>query len=228
MLTQKQNELYELIVSCHGRDGIVPSYDEMAVALGMTSKSGICRLIQALEEKGHVRRLPNRARAIEPIPRPTNEDRLAKARAALAVATGGKSSSRADHAPSVLSLPVVGRIAAGAPIEAVETVARQVDVPASMLGTGNHFALDVSGLSMRDAGINDGDLAIVRKQDHARDGDIVVALVDGSEATLKTLRILKGGKVALQAENPDFPTRTFDRGRVAIQGKLVNIVRSYH
>ncbi len=227
MLTTKQNELYRLIVRHHEESGVVPSYEGMAEELGMKSKSAINRLVVSLEEKGFIKRMPNRARAIEPLHRRAADLDEVETCDDEELPVRDRSPVVAVH-PGMVSLPVMGRIAAGVPTEAVEGLDRNVEVPLSMLGPGDHFALDVSGLSMIGAGIMDGDLAIVRRQSHAADGDIVVALVDGEEATLKRFRPAGRGEIALQAENPDFPTRVFARGRVAIQGKLVTVVRQYH
>lgn len=218
MLTDQQSRLYEIIVRAHGRDGVVPSYEGLANELGLRSKSTVSVLVAALEEKGYLRRLPGRARAIEPV------SRLERARAAAASVPA----RRAAEARGTLSIPVCGRIAAGVPTEAVADSGAHVEIPASMVGTGEHFALEVSGLSMVGAGIMDGDLAILRRQDRAADGEIVVALVDGEETTLKRIRSVGRGMFALEAENPDFPTRTFPSGRVAVQGKLVGVIRRYH
>jgi repressor LexA len=238
MLTRKQ---YELLVFVHGRlkeTGVPPSFDEMKDALDLRSKSGIHRLIKALEERGFIKRLPNRARAIEVIRLP---DSMQPAAAAAAPAPRGRGFSPSviegnlgkvrSLPPSANSnepvmVPVMGRIAAGVPIEAIQTHSHTIGVPPDMLSPGEHFALEVRGDSMIEAGILDGDTVLIRKSDTADTGDIVVALVDGEEATLKRLR-KKGASIALEAANPAYETRIFGPDRVQIQGRLVGLLRSY-
>jgi repressor LexA len=232
MLTRKQLELLDFIKQRMDRDGVPPSFDEMKDALDLRSKSGIHRLITALEERGFIRRLAHRARALEIIklpdamekpgftPRVIEGDRPAPPpappRAAMEVA--------AVHA---MELPVMGRIAAGVPIEAISEVSHHVAVPGSMLsGKGNHYALEVKGDSMIEAGINDGDIVVIREQSTADNGDIVVALVEDHEATLKRFR-RKGGMIALEAANPAYETRVFPDHLVKVQGRLVGLIRSY-
>lgn len=238
MLTRKQ---YELLMFIHERlkeSGVPPSFEEMKDALDLKSKSGIHRLITALEERGFVRRLPNRARALEVLRLPESVAASAAARArgpVSGVIEGGRASRPPDPAPDVATViadaavsavPVMGRIAAGVPIEAIQTYTRTVPVPADMLTSGDHFALEVRGDSMVDAGIHDGDTVVIRRSDTADNGDIVVALIDGEEATLKRLR-RKGASVALEAANPAYETRIFGPDRVRIQGRLVALMRRY-
>ncbi len=228
MLTRKQMELLEFIKQRMDRDGVPPSFDEMKEALDLRSKSGIHRLITALEERGFIRRLAHRARAIEIIRLP---EAMEKATFTPRVIEG----ERADPprgamqitAIDALELPVMGKIAAGIPIEAIQQVTHHVAVPGSMLsGSGQHYALTVEGDSMIDAGINDGDTVVIRQQSTADNGDIVVALVDGHEATLKRLR-RKGGMIALEAANPAYETRMLPEARVKVQGRLVGLIRNY-
>jgi repressor LexA len=228
MLTRKQLELLDFIKNRMDRDGVPPSFDEMKDALDLRSKSGIHRLITALEERGFIRRLAHRARALEIIklpeamekpgftPRVIAGDRVDPPRGAMPV--------EAAHA---MELPVMGRIAAGVPIEAISEVSHHVTVPGSMLsGKGQHYALEVKGDSMIGAGINDGDIVVIREQSTAENGDIVVALVEDHEATLKRFR-RKGGMIALEAANPAYETRVFPDHLVKVQGRLVGLIRSY-
>jgi repressor LexA len=230
MLTRKQLELLEFIDARMKRDGVPPSFDEMKEALQLRSKSGIHRLITALEERGFIRRLPHRARAIEVIRMPETTDR----RFAPRVIEGGARppapaprGARPVEAAQALELPVMGRIAAGTPIEAISEVSHHVAVPGSMLsGQGRHYALEVRGDSMIEAGINDGDIVVIREQSTADNGDIVVALVDGQEATLKRFRRMRG-MIALEAANPAYETRILRDEQVQVQGRLVGLIRSY-
>ncbi len=228
MLTRKQLELLDFIQKRMARDGVPPSFDEMKDALDLRSKSGIHRLITALEERGFIRRLAHRARAIEVVklpeamekpgfsPKVIQGDRTDPPKGAMDVS--------AVHA---LELPVMGRIAAGVPIEAISEVSHHVAVPGSMLaGRGNHYALEVKGDSMIEAGINDGDIVVIREQTTADNGDIVVALVEGHEATLKRFR-RRGNMIALEAANPAYETRVLPEGHVKVQGRLVGLIRSY-
>jgi repressor LexA len=232
MLTKKQHELLIFISERLARDGISPSFEEMKEALNLKSKSGIHRLITALEERGFLRRLAHRARALEVVKLP---DGL--------VPEGGRSKFsptviRGDFkaalpgAPSPLSaetvqLPLYGRIAAGTPIEALRDHSMTVDVPAALLGTsGDHYALEVAGDSMIDAGVLDGDTVIIRQTDHADSGTIVVALIDDNEVTLKRLR-RKGASIALEPANKAYETRIFGPDRVKVQGRLVGLIRRY-
>ncbi len=249
MLTRKQ---YELLMFIHERvreSGIPPSFDEMKDALDLKSKSGIHRLITALEERGYIRRMEKRARALEIIKLPENmaeNMRPATTRSQamrLSPAPGGRggrgevrlaADTRHAGAPrrnggeneNSISVPVLGRIAAGTPIEALQHKVADVPVPGSMLGRGDHYALEVTGDSMINAGILDGDTVIIQESNTANTGDIVVALVDEAEATLKRLR-RRGDSIALEAANPAYETRLYGADRVRIQGKLVGLIRRY-
>lgn len=228
MLTRKQLELLDFIKTRMDADGVPPSFDEMKEALDLRSKSGIHRLITALEERGFIRRLAHRARALEIVklpeamekpgfkPRVIEGTKAEPPRAALPV--------EAIHA---LELPVMGRIAAGVPIEAIAEVSHHIAVPGSMLsGRGHHYALEVKGDSMIEAGINDGDIVVIREQSTAENGDIVVALVEEHEATLKRFR-RRGSMIALEAANPAYETRVFPDHAVRVQGRLVGLIRTY-
>ena len=236
MLTKKQSELLRFINERLKEDGVPPSFDEMKEALDLRSKSGIHRLIMALEERGFIRRLPNRARALEVL-------RLPESSTPAPGARGGKFSPSViegdlgrirqtntvpipgDDSGSV-SIPVMGRIAAGTPISAIQSRSHTIGMPADMLGLGDHFALEVRGDSMIEAGILDQDVVIIRKQETAETGDIVVALIDDEEATLKRLR-KRGASIALEAANPAYETRIFGPDRIRIQGRLVSLIRKY-
>lgn len=223
LLTRKQLELLQLIDDRMRRDGVPPSFDEMKDALGLRSKSGIHRLITALEERGFIRRMAHRARALEVVKLPETTRApvapLREARRAAPVPSGA-----GVHA---LELPVMGRIAAGTPIEAISEISHHVAVPGAMLsGQGHHYALEVRGDSMIEAGINDGDIVIIREQTTAENGEIVVALVEGLEATLKRFRRMRG-MIALEAANPAYETRLLRDDQVQIQGRLVGLIRSY-
>jgi repressor LexA len=238
MLTRKQ---YELLMFIHERlkeQGVPPSFDEMKEALDLRSKSGIHRLITALEERQFIRRLPHRARALEVIRLPESvAPTLASGRGrrfAPSVVEGGlgKAPPRAERsgasapANDVVAIPVMGRIAAGTPISAIQNHTHTISMPVDMLAGGDHFALEVRGDSMVEAGIFDGDTVLIKRQDAAETGDIVVALVDDEEATLKRLR-RRGASVALEAANPAYETRIFGPDRIRIQGKLVGLYRRY-
>jgi len=233
MLTRKQIELLQFIHTRMQRDGVPPSFDEMKDALDLRSKSGIHRLITALEERGFIRRLAHRARAIEIVrlpdamtgegfsPRVISGDRVSRA------APERPRGAQAVTASHGMDVPVMGRIAAGTPIEAISEVSHHIGVPASMLSAqGRHYALEVRGDSMVDAGINDGDIVVIREQTTAENGDIVVALVEDSEATLKRFR-RRGGMIALEAANPAYETRLLRDDQVRVQGRLVGLIRSY-
>ena len=229
MLTRKQLQLLDFIAKRMERDGVPPSFDEMKDALDLRSKSGIHRLITALEERGFIRRLPHRARALEIVKLP---DAMAKPGFVPRVIEGDKPRSPAPRdAMSIevqaIELPVMGRIAAGVPIEAISTVSHHVAVPLQLLsGKGHHYALEVKGDSMIEAGINDGDIVVIREGETAETGDIVVALVEGQEATLKRFR-RNGSSIALEAANPAYETRVYRDDQVAVQGRLVGLIRSY-
>ena len=235
MLTRKQYELLRFINERLKESGVPPSFDEMKDALDLRSKSGIHRLITALEERGFIRRLPNRARAIEVIKLPelagsgggrrgftpsVIEGRRGKVRRP----SGGRSVDDAAERP--VAIPVMGRIAAGTPIEALQTCSHTVSVPPDMLGNGEHYALEVRGDSMVEAGILDGDLALIRRNETAETGDIVVALIDEEEATLKRFR-RRGASIALEPANTAYEVRILPPNRVQIQGKLIGIYRKY-
>lgn len=232
MLTRKQYELLNFIDQRLRASGISPSFDEMKDALDLKSKSGIHRLITGLEERGFIRRLAHRARALEVIRLPENaaEQPLPQPSKAFAptIIKGGFSLTGAPVAgPSdAVTLPLYGKIAAGTPIEALRDHSNSVDIPAAMLGSGNHYALTVEGDSMIDAGIHDGDTVVIRSCDVAEAGTIVVALVDDEEVTLKRLR-RKGASIALEPANKKYETRIFPPDRVKVQGRLVGLLRSY-
>jgi repressor LexA len=235
MLTRKQMELLTYVNERLKESGVPPSFDEMKDALDLRSKSGIHRLIKALEERGFIKRLPNRARAIEVIrlpeamqPNLAAQNRAKKFSPSIIQGNLGRVRATPDSANSndPVLVPVMGRIAAGSPIEANQTHTHTIGVPPDMLSPGEHFALEVRGDSMVEAGIFDGDTVLIRKSDTADTGDIVVALVDEEEATLKRLR-RKGASIALEAANPQYETRIFGPDRVRIQGRLVGLLRRY-
>jgi repressor LexA len=235
MLTRKQLELLLFINSRLKEEGVPPSFEEMKEALNLQSKSGVHRLIVALEERGFLKRMPNRARALEVLKLPDSH-------------TPSMASRKGGFQPSVIDghlgkskpvppandgqgyrptlVPMMGRIAAGVPISAIQDHSANIPIPPDMLGGGEHFALEVKGDSMIDAGIFDGDTVIIRKGAAALNGEIVVALVDDEEATLKRLR-KKGDSIALEAANPAYETRIFGPDRVRVQGKLVGLMRKY-
>jgi repressor LexA len=238
MLTRKQQELLLFIHERMKESGVPPSFDEMKDALDLASKSGIHRLITALEERGFIRRLPNRARALEVIKLPEAYSASIKPQRGFSpsviegslgkpkpVAPPPKTAN--DDVLGAVNIPVMGRIAAGVPISAIQNNTHDIAVPADMLGSGEHYALEVKGDSMIEAGIFDGDTVIIRNANTASAGDIVVALVDDEEATLKRFR-RKGASIALEAANPAYETRIFGPDRVKIQGKLVGLIRRYH
>ena len=233
MLTPKQHELIRFIQQRLEETGISPSFEEMKAALDLKSKSGVHRLISALEERGFIRRLPNRARALEVIKLPEGAVTGASRPAPVAAPTADNVVSIESARPSapapandIIDVPLHGRIAAGAPIEAIEGQS-SMPVPAALLGPGDHYALEVSGDSMIEAGIFDGDFALVKRTDSARDGEIVVALVDNEEATLKYLR-KEGPSVRLDPANGSYEPQVYDAGRVKVQGKLAGLLRRYH
>ncbi len=221
MLTRKQHELLRFIHARLGEDGVSPSFEEMKEALALKSKSGVHRLIGALEERGFLRRLPNRARALEILKMP--EQGAVKATTGAPAPSSSRPLPRAAN--DVVELPLHGRIAAGVPIEALETTA-SLAVPAALLGPGEHFALEVAGDSMIEAGILDGDYALIRRTDTAREGEIVVALVDDNEATLKYFR-REGRMVRLDPANGAYDPQRFPADQVRIQGRLAGLLRRY-
>ncbi len=240
MLTKKQLDLLNFIHRRLQQDGVPPSFDEMKVALDLRSKSGIHRLITALEERGFIRRLAHRARAIEILRLPENMASTAPAAAPRTVTAASKGTSSASDDPdsdarqhplasvvTAIEVPVMGRIAAGVPIEAINQITHQIAIPQAMLSSnGKHYALEVRGDSMINAGINDGDIVVIRETETADDGDIVVALVADEEATLKRL-FRRNGAIELEAENPAYPTRVYPADQVKVQGRLVGLIRSY-
>ena len=220
MLTGKQHQLLSFLIDYQADKDITPSFDEMRKAVGLASKSGIHRLVSALEERGYIRRLPNRARAIEILRHPGS----------LSPSEGPSGNViEADFtasAASVVALPLLGRIAAGTPIEALSDPSSYMDVPAGLVAGGDHFALEIVGDSMVEAGIHDGDTVIIRRADTASSGEIVVALIEESEATLKTFR-REAGRVALEPANAAYETRYFSTDKVRIQGRLTGLIRRY-
>jgi repressor LexA len=233
MLTRKQYELLRFISERLKESGVPPSFDEMKDALDLRSKSGIHRLITALEERGFIRRLPNRARAIEVIKLPelangngrrgftpsVIEGTLGRVRSVSSIASD-------DDGSRPVAVPVMGRIAAGTPIEALQTRSHTISVPPDMLGSGEHYALEVRGDSMVEAGILDGDMALIQRNETAETGDIVVALIDDEEATLKRFR-RRGASIALEPANTSYEVRILPPNRVKIQGKLIGLYRKY-
>lgn len=229
MLTRKQMDLLEFIHKRMQKDGVPPSFDEMKEALDLRSKSGIHRLITALEERGFIRRLAHRARAIEIVRLPDSiesggfKPRVIEGSAPPPPPREALPVSKTD----AQSLPIMGLIAAGTPIEAIQHVTSHVAVPGGMMhNQGSHYALEVKGDSMIEAGINEGDIVVIHEQSDADNGDIVVALVEDQEATLKRLR-KKGSAIALEAANPAYETRVYRDDQVKIQGKLVGLIRTY-
>ena len=227
MLTAKQHELLRFIQRKLEETGISPSFEEMKDALDLRSKSGVHRLISALEERGFIRRLPNRARALEVLRQPENVTAAARpAPANDTVVQMPPPRSRPEPANDVIEIPLHGKIAAGMPMEALESD-RTLPVPAALLGPGEHFALEVSGDSMIEAGIFDGDYALVRRGQTARDGEIVVALVRDEEATLKYLHH-ENGMIRLDPANASYEPQYFHGDEVQVQGKLAGLLRRYH
>jgi len=232
VLTRKQHELLTYIHQHLDEHGISPSFDEMKEALSLKSKSGIHRLITGLEERGFIRRLAHKARALEVLKLP--DDAVPGGRVVAAERESGgviatdfrRRRENREVSAETISLPLYGRIAAGTPIEALRDNSNSVDVPAAILTRGEHYALEVAGDSMVDAGILDGDTVVIERCENADTGAIVVALVDSHEVTLKRLR-RKGNSVALEAANPDYETRIFPPNRVKIQGRLIGLIRQY-
>ncbi|MEH3037382.1 MAG: transcriptional repressor LexA [Sphingomonas adhaesiva] len=219
MLTRKQHELICFIQDRLNESGVSPSFEEMKDALELKSKSGVHRLISALEERGYLRRLPNRARALEVLKSPERAD------AKRAPVAASPRRAVPEPANDVIEIPLHGRIAAGVPIEAFEG-STTLPVPAALLGSGEHFALEVSGDSMVEAGIFDGDYALIRRQDVAHDGEIVVALIEESEATLKYFR-REGAMVRLDPANRSYDPQRYAPAQVRVQGKLAGLLRRY-
>ena len=232
MLTRKQLELLLFINERLKEEGVPPSFEEMKTALDLQSKSGVHRLIVALEERGFLKRMPNRARALEVIKLPeSHTPSLVKKGFTPNIIEGSLGKVKPmpaanDGFPRATAIPMMGRIAAGVPISAIQDHTANIMVPPEMLGGGEHFALEVKGDSMIEAGIFEGDTVVIRKGDVANNGDIVVALVDDEEATLKRLR-RKGVSIALEAANPAYETRIFGPDRVRVQGRLVGLLRKY-
>ncbi|HWB46539.1 MAG TPA: transcriptional repressor LexA [Hyphomicrobiaceae bacterium] len=234
MLTLKQKELLTFIHDRLQETGVPPSFDEMKDALSLQSKSGVHRLIMALEERGFIRRLPHRARAIEVIKLPDAMTDGAPRRAGFSPSViEGRTRRQPQLAPpppsftgAGVGVPLMGRIAAGVPISAIQNHTQDIPVPPEMISGGEHFALEVKGDSMIGAGINEGDIVILRRCDTAENGDIVVALIEQEEATLKRLR-KKGASIALEAANPNYETRIFGPDQVDIQGRLVGLIRKF-
>ena len=229
MLTKKQHDLLQFINNHLKSKGVSPSFDEMKDAFGLKSKSGIHRLITGLEERGFIRRLPHRARALEVLQLPENlkqPERLASGFTPNVIKGGFNEEPSSQGKSGVIQIPLYGRIAAGLPIEAVRDDTATLDVPVSMLGRGDHYALEIQGDSMIDAGIHDGDIAVIERRDNAENGVIIVALVDDNEVTLKRLR-RKGQSIALEPANEQHETRIFGPDRVKIQGHLKAILRNY-
>lgn len=232
MLTRKQYQLLMYVHECLKENGVPPSFDEMKEALDLKSKSGIHRLITGLEERGFIRRLPHRARALEILRLPENSPQTERpnvGRFAPRLVSDNSSPLVGSSVPDsgqTVSLPLYGRIAAGTPIEALREENDNVDVPPSLLGGGENYALEVEGDSMIDAGIYDGDTVIIERCDTAENGTIVVALVDDAEVTLKRIR-QKGNSIALEPANKAYETRIFGPDRVAVQGRLIGLMRQY-
>ena len=237
MLTQKQLELLTFLTNNLKKNGVAPSFDEMKDALDLKSKSGIHRLVSALEERGFIRRLPNRARAIEIIKTTAVEPSIKSIAETLPqrqfspnVIPGNfpqaiRSEDNEDN--HIIALPLYGKIAAGNPIEAINDPSQNIMVPNSLIGQGDHYALEVEGDSMVEAGIFNGDTAIIKKCENAENGTIVVALVENEEVTLKKLR-KRNNSIALEPANPQYETRIFGPDQVKVQGKLVGIIRKYN
>lgn len=234
MLTKKQHELLMFIHERIKETGVSPSFDEMKEALDLASKSGIHRLITALEERGFIRRLAHRARALEVVKLPEQATTAAPSRGRApfkpdVIEGGGQNRSAVivEAANDVRELPLLGKIAAGTPIAAIQHETDRLFVPETMLGSGEHYLLEIEGDSMIEAGILDGDVVVIKRINNANSGEIVVALVEGEEATLKRLR-KKGQSIALEPANRAYETRIFGPDQVEVQGKLVGLIRRYH
>ena len=231
MLTQKQLDLLEFIQKRLSKNGVPPSFDEMKEALDLRSKSGIHRLITALEERGFIKRLANRARAIEIVKMPNSQEFTSSAVSGISPDFENSTYANNPSAPiesvNANEIPVMGRIAAGVPIEAISEISHNVAVPGQILRSGgDHFALEVKGDSMINAGINDGDVVVIKETNRAMNGDIVVALIENQEATLKRF-FVRGDAIALEAANPAYETRTFSQEKIKVQGRLVGLLRTY-
>lgn len=229
MLTRKQKDLLLFIHERMQQGDVAPSFEEMKEALGLKSKSGIHRLISALVERGYLERLPHRARALEVRKLPEGYAPAANdVSSAASVSRNIRAvQNRADEASTAEVIPLYGKIAAGTPIEALRDETASIEIPPSMLGRGEHYALTISGDSMINAGINDGDTVIIQKCETAENGTIVVALVDDHEATLKRIR-RSGNKIILEPENDQYEPRVLEPERVKVQGRLVSLMRTYH
>ncbi|MFD2207323.1 transcriptional repressor LexA [Kiloniella antarctica] len=234
MLTKKQRELLLYIRDHLSRTGVSPSFDEMKDALSLKSKSGIHRLVTALEERGFIRRLAHRARAVEilrlpedlgPVPQIRNSDQTSSNNPLLSSGIQAANQSLSEN--ESVHLPLYGKIAAGTPIEALNDPSSYVDVPMGLIGKGDHYALIVEGDSMIEAGILDGDTVLIQRCDVIENGQIGVAFVDNTEATLKHVR-RQSGKIELEPANPSYETKVYDADRVQVQGKLVGLLRNYH
>ncbi|MGB1182926.1 MAG: transcriptional repressor LexA [Candidatus Puniceispirillaceae bacterium] len=219
MLTEKQHQLLSFLIEHQAEHDISPSFDEMREAVGLASKSGIHRLISGLQERGYIRKLANRARAIEILRHPG----AATLPESNVISPDFGASAKASAS---VELPLLGRIAAGTPIEALSDPTSYMSVPEALVSGGDHFALEIVGDSMIEAGIHEGDTVIIKRTDNANSGDIVVALVEEHEATLKTLR-KEPGRIALEAANPRYETRYFETDQVRIQGRLTGLIRRY-
>ena len=230
MLTQKQLDLLEFIQKRLSKNGVPPSFDEMKEALDLRSKSGIHRLITALEERGFIKRLANRARAIEIVKMPNSREFQGTTVSDMPYrnrAFNANSPTAPIEGVYANEIPVMGRIAAGVPIEAISEISHNVAVPGQILrGGGDHFALEVKGDSMINAGINDGDVVVIKETNRAMNGDIVVALIEDQEATLKRF-FVRGEAIALEAANPAYETRTYSQEKIRVQGRLVGLLRTY-
>lgn len=231
MLTKKQRDLLLFIHERMAQGDVAPSFEEMKLALDLKSKSGIHRLINALVERGYLERLPHRARALEvrKLPEgytPSSGDASRAARQARNINQVIGNAARIQSG-SAHPVPLYGRIAAGTPIEAIRDEGQTIDIPANLIGNGDHYALTVAGDSMIKAGINDGDTVVIKQTDTAENGTIVVALVDGEEVTLKRIR-RSGSKIILEPENDDYEPRVLEPERVKVQGRLVGLMRTYH
>ncbi|WP_029086868.1 transcriptional repressor LexA [Brevundimonas aveniformis] len=226
MLTKKQHELLMFIHERIQETGVSPSFDEMKEALDLASKSGIHRLITALEERGFIRRLPHRARALEVVKLPeTAAAGRPRGPFRPQVVEGGRPADLGSS--EVRELPLLGKIAAGSPISAIEHERDRFSIPEAMLGSGDHYMLEIEGDSMIEAGIHNGDFVVIKRGDTASSGEIVVALVEGEEATLKRFR-KKGASIALEPANAAYETRIYSPEQIDVQGKLVGLIRRYH